>query len=96
MRIEEQLRNIEGMLKELLGRRDECEGYLDVRSAAKYASVSTDTVKRWISEGRLEAYRPDTKLFVRKADIDSLMEKSILDTPNLRQIVDSVVNKIRP
>lgn len=41
-----------------------------IKSAAEYAGVSTKTIRRWIAEGRLCAYRLGPKLI--KVDLDQL------------------------
>ncbi len=94
MTIADRLSHMEQMLKELLGRQAEREGYLDIRRAAKYASTSPDTVRRWIAEGRLPAYRPDKKIFVKRAALDQLMELSKIDYADINEIVAKTMKEI--
>ncbi len=51
-------------------------GYLSIGGAAEYASVSTRTVKRWITRG-LPVYQgtPRGKVLIRPSDIDLYLEK---------------------
>lgn len=46
---------------------------IDVNTAAALLGVSAKSVRRWISNGRLEAFRVGPRLLrVRRADVDAL------------------------
>ena len=47
--------------------------YFGVAEAARYASTSRWTVRRWIRDGRLKAARVGGLVRIRRADIDSLL-----------------------
>ena len=47
--------------------------YFGVNAAARYASTSRWTVRRWIRDGRLKVARVGGIVRVRRADIDSLL-----------------------
>ncbi len=48
--------------------------YLSVNDAADYTGVSTSTIRRYIENGRLRAYRMGQRLVkVQQADLDALM-----------------------
>ena len=50
--------------------------------AAKLLSVSTMTVRRWISDGTLPAYRMGKLFKVRRSDVSAFIEASrVIHTP---------------
>jgi excisionase family DNA binding protein len=64
-------------------------GYFPIMDAAKYASVSTKTVQRWI-KGGLPVYQGTArgKVLIRPTDIDSYLTRR-----QARQIdLDAIVN----
>jgi excisionase family DNA binding protein len=95
MRIEERLKSIERKIDDLLLLKNENEGYFDVKRAGKFASVSGDTVRRWVGEGRIPGYKPNGKILVKKADLEKFIETSKIETVDLDQIVKKVMSKLR-
>lgn len=52
-------------------------GYFSLKSAAFYCDLSQKTIRRFIRDGRLTAYRPARgKVLVKKKELDALIEKS--------------------
>lgn len=49
-------------------------GFLDLRNACKWASVSPRTLRRWIDRGlRVHRHSPGGKILVRPADIEAFL-----------------------
>jgi excisionase family DNA binding protein len=67
-------------------------GYLSIEDAARYASVSTKTIKRWIKAG-LPVYQATSrgKLLMRSADIDAYLTRKQAPQPNLGAVVEEVL-----
>lgn len=59
-------------------------GYLSIQGAAHYASVSTRTIKRWITRG-LPVYQGTLrgKVLIKPADIDAYLEKKRVPMPDV-------------
>lgn len=53
--------------------RDE---YLSTGAAAKFASVSPGTLRRWIKEGRLTGQKAGRVVRIRRADLEALLRSS--------------------
>ena len=87
MRLEKRLISMERKIDDLVYRQSEKEGYFDVKRSATFASVSVKTVRRWIGEGRLPGYKPDGKIFVKRADIDKLIEMSKIEIEDIDKII---------
>jgi excisionase family DNA binding protein len=47
---------------------------LDVREAARVADRSSETVRRWIWSGRLDAQRRGGRLLIARHDLEALLE----------------------
>jgi excisionase family DNA binding protein len=71
------LESLDGKLTELLERTSEpvvTPRFLTVDGAAVYASLSTASIRRLISAGKLGAYRPcKGRVLVDKVELDSLI-----------------------
>jgi excisionase family DNA binding protein len=67
-------------------------GYLSIEGAAKYASVSTKTIKRWI-QGGLPAYAGTTrgKVLIRPSDIDLYLTRKQASCIDLTAMVEEVM-----
>lgn len=62
-------------LSSLTGATDTPQGYLSVSQSAAYLSVSTRTLYRHISAGRVDAYRlPSGRVRIAVADLDGLLQ----------------------
>ena len=59
-------------------------GYLSIGEAARYASVSTRTIKRWITRG-LPVYQGTHrgKVLIRPGDIDLYLQRKTVPKPDL-------------
>lgn len=51
--------------------------YIDATAAAALASVSIKTVRRWIRDGRLPAYRAGRVCRVKRADLEALLHDGV-------------------
>lgn len=81
-------------ISELLGPRP---GYLSIEGAAHYASVSTRTIKRWITQG-LPTYQGSVrgKVLIKPGDIDAFLEKKAAPKVDLSVMVDEVMQSLAP
>jgi excisionase family DNA binding protein len=72
-------------------------GYLSIEGAARYASVSPKTIKRWIQEG-LSVYQGTTrgKVLIRPGDIDAYLMRKEAPRVDLNAIVKAVINDLSP
>lgn len=53
------------------------KGYVSLNEAADYVGVSPRTIRRWIAQQHLPAYRPSPRaLRLKLSDIDSFMEST--------------------
>jgi excisionase family DNA binding protein len=70
-------------------------GYLSIAGAAKYASVSTKTVKRWI-QGGLPIYQGTArgKVLIRPSDIDMYLTRKQAPHVDLDAIVKQVITDL--
>ncbi len=50
------------------------EGYLTIKQAAEYMQVHEETIRRWVKEGRLVAYKGPKIIRFKKDDLDKVME----------------------
>jgi hypothetical protein len=71
-------------------------GYFPIMQAAKYASVSTKTIHRWINLG-LPVYQGTTrgKVLIRPTDIDSYLTRRQTRQVDLDAMVDEVLQDIQ-
>lgn len=53
----------------------EQEEMITVREAARESGRTTETVRRWIWEGKLPARKLGNQLFVRRVDLDQMLLK---------------------
>jgi excisionase family DNA binding protein len=70
---------------------DKIPGYLSIRGAARYSSVSTKTVKRWI-KGGLAVHQGTArgKVLIRPSDIDAYLTRKQVPSLNLNSLVNDV------
>lgn len=47
--------------------------YLSVTEAAEYARSGVSTMRAWIRENRVRAFRIGRRLFIKKSDLERLM-----------------------
>lgn len=68
-------------------------GYLSIEGAARYAGVSTRTIKRWITRG-LPVYQGSLrgKILIRPSSIDAYLEKK--PAPHAEQDLDAMVEDV--
>jgi excisionase family DNA binding protein len=45
--------------------------WLSVRDAAAYASVSAETIRRWLAAGHLTGYRPGRRVLIDPIQLDA-------------------------
>jgi excisionase family DNA binding protein len=65
--------------------------YLTINDLAKYASVSRNTLKKWLTYG-MPCYRVGSCLRVRKGDFDTWMQRFRNGTESLD--LDSIWNQV--
>lgn len=72
-------------------------GYFSIEGAAGYASVSTQTVKRWIQAG-LPVYQGTArrKVLIRAVDIESYLTRRQAPHVDLDALVADVLSALRP
>lgn len=70
--------------------------WVPLRVAARLASVSPRTVKRWITRG-LPVYQsgPRTKLLVRVRDIETFLKRKPVGPVELDKMVSAVMAELR-
>ena len=52
-------------------------GFLSLKNASYYCDLSEKTLRRFISEGRLQDYRPARgKVLIKRKELDTLIEQS--------------------
>ena len=67
--------SLETALSRILAKPE--RGYLSVKNGALYSDLSEKTLRRFISAGRLKAYRPARgKILVKKTELDTLIQQS--------------------
>ena len=73
------------------------QGYVSIRDAADYASVSTRTVKRWVHAG-LPVYQGchRGKVLIKPSDIDTYLQRKTAPKVDLDTMVDEVLQGISP
>ncbi|HEX4335776.1 MAG TPA: helix-turn-helix domain-containing protein [Polyangiaceae bacterium] len=59
--------------------------YLTLRDAATRLVTSPETVRFWIYQGRLKAYKPGRSVLIREADLDALIEASAVDVQRAKR-----------
>lgn len=73
-------------------RQASLRGYVSLREAAQWASVSMKTLKRWIQRG-LPVYQagPRTKVLLRLEDIERFLTRRQERSIDLGQLVNDVI-----
>jgi hypothetical protein len=68
------------------------QGYLPLREAAKWAGVSSGTMKRWFGRG-LPRYQagPRGKVLVRQEDIEAFLQRQEVPQVDLDALVEDVL-----
>ncbi len=61
-------------------------GYFSVADAAKHASVSQRTIRRWISDGDLQGFRAGRVLRIHARDLESFLARQSSNTPTRDEI----------
>lgn len=56
-----------------LSQKKPAPAYLDLAAASAHAGLSVRTLRRFITQGRLPAYRPGGKILVRRIDLERLI-----------------------
>jgi len=54
--------------------------YLTLKEAGELARTPPETVRKWIWQGRLKAFKPGRNVLVREADIIELIESNVVAT----------------
>lgn len=67
--------SVESALSKILYKPE--RGFLSLKNGALYSDLSEKTLRRFISAGRLKAYRPARgKVLVKKKELEALIEQS--------------------
>jgi len=74
--------------------RSDTRGYLKVKSAAAYVSVSVRTFRTWLKEGLPYSRLPSGTILVAYADIDAWLESFRVDGSRVDEIVDQVLTDL--
>lgn len=71
-------------------------GYLTIHGAAQYASVSTKTLRRWITSG-LPVHQGTTrgKVLIRPADIDAYLTRRQVPVLDLNALVNDTLRGMK-
>lgn len=48
--------------------------YYTIKEAAEYLQVHIETVRRWVKEGKLKAYKAETIVRFKKEDLDKVFK----------------------
>jgi excisionase family DNA binding protein len=70
-------------------------GYLSIKDAAAWTSISERTLTRWIARG-LPVYQagPRGKVLIRPPDIDAFLQRRQRPKPDLDRLVDEVMQDL--
>ena len=49
------------------------DGYMTIKEAALYMKVHVETIRRWVNEGKLKAYKGVKIIRFKKEDLDRLL-----------------------
>lgn len=61
---------------------DQTEGFISLREASEILKTSEKTLRKWISEGSLKAYRtPGKRFLLKKEDIQAVILQSAANIP---------------
>jgi excisionase family DNA binding protein len=56
---------------------DPVQRFVDVAVASRYSGISSQTLKRYVKEGRLAGCRPGPrKILIERASLDQMLEQS--------------------
>jgi excisionase family DNA binding protein len=50
--------------------------FLSVEAAAAHTSLSAPTLRKWLAEGRLKAYRPNRRVLIDAGELERLIRGS--------------------
>jgi excisionase family DNA binding protein len=64
---------VDTRLAAALATREAASEHLTSAEAARYARVSSRTIRRWLDDGRLRARRAGRKLLIARADLEALL-----------------------
>lgn len=68
------------------------QGYISIRGAADYASVSTRTIKRWVRAGLpIHQACHRGKVLIKPSDIDTYLQRKTAKTVDLDTMVNEVL-----
>jgi excisionase family DNA binding protein len=74
---------VRGALADLLPRhaaqKDSAEGYLSISEAAAIAGMHHSTLREWIKDGSLKAFRAGRVYRIRRADLDERLTAKVAD-----------------
>ncbi len=55
------------------------EGYLTIKEAADYLKVHPETIRRWVKEGKLPAYKGPKIVRFKKEDLDNVLALQVIN-----------------
>jgi len=64
---------VDERLAAALAKREAASEHLTSVEAARYARVSSRTIRRWLDDGRLRPRRAGRKLLITRADLETLL-----------------------
>ena len=88
------LTRIEQKLDELLAREALHEGYLDVRRASAYLSLSPKTVRRLIHEGKIPGFRVEGKILIPLAGLETFVQRNPVDVIDIKGMASEIMAKL--
>lgn len=51
------------------------DGYIRIKDAAGYLSIAVRTLRAWVKDGRLVAYKPTERILLfKRSDLDAVMQ----------------------
>ena len=53
--------------------------YLTIRQISERLSVAPETVRYWITTGKLPGFKPGRQVLVRESDLQAMIERSALE-----------------
>ena len=72
------------------------DGYFDLKGLAAYSTLGVSTLRDYIREGKLPAYKVKGKVLVRKSQFDSWIEDyRMKKKKDINAIADEVVKSLK-
>ena len=71
-------------------------GWLRVKGAAEYCSISERTFRDWLRQGLKFSRLPSGTILIRISDLDSFLESFAVDENQQAERIDRIVSEVEP